>query len=294
MNKMTKHKMLIVLAMAITGLALIVAPAYATHKPNHGGPQPGVAGKLVVATSGGDFTSITEAFNSITPDANNPFVIEVMPGTYTENVVMKSYVHLKGSGREVTTIQGLNTSQNIIDIFNLTNVEVSGFKITSGLNAIQNENSSSVIIRDNEIVGFNGSGIRNVTSSGLIAENEISIGQAGIFNDRSSPAIRGNSITGIIGNAIVNEGLLGVGSSPLITGNSITGNNGYGISNSNDSSPRILHNVITGNGDIETDIGVLDASSVPLISFNVYDDITGTSGVGDFNINSNGAPAPAP
>ena len=49
------------------------------------------AQRVVVALSGGDFTSISDALNSISPDENNPYVIDVMPGTYTES----SYINIK-------------------------------------------------------------------------------------------------------------------------------------------------------------------------------------------------------
>ena len=82
-------------------------------------------------------------------------------------------------------------------------------------------------------------------------------------------------------------------SSPTISGNTITGNGGSGIYNSS-SSPTIIHNRITGNGgETATDIYVAP-TSIPNISFNIYDDIDGTTGVGMFNVNSSGGAAPAP
>jgi hypothetical protein len=55
----------------------------------------------------------------------------------------------------------------------------------------------------------------------------------------------------------------------------------------------ITHNRITGNGAAEADIFVHPISA-PNISFNIYDDIDGNTGVGSFNVQSDGTPAPAP
>lgn len=61
---------------------------------------------VVVAQSGGDFTSIQTAINSISDaSASNHYVVKVMPGIYTENVAMKPYVDIEGSGEMATVIQ---------------------------------------------------------------------------------------------------------------------------------------------------------------------------------------------
>src|SRR3989338_4202163 len=166
------------------------------------------ANVIVVGKSGGDFTSIQTALNAINPTANNPYIVKVMPGIYsalTENITMKSYVHLQGAGADVTIIEDSSGGAyiyEIISIDNLTNVTISGFTIKGGYYGIYNISSSPTIIR-NTIVG-NSSGIRNNSSSPMISANSITGNSNGITNSSSSPTISGNTITGNTGTGIAN------------------------------------------------------------------------------------------
>lgn len=271
------------------------------------------ARRVVVAAGGGDYTGIQAALDAITPTAANPYVIDVMPGTYVENITLKDYVHLRGAGREVTIIRSPSTSYDVITLFHHTHVAVSGLTITGGGFGIYNEESSPTI-SGNTIAGNSSDGIfNNYAPSATITGNTITgNGYYGISNVRSSPAIQGNTIEGntaagiwiysfsravIEGNTITAngfEGILNESAEPTISGNTIARNGRNGILVSGSPSPVITHNRITDNGGTAyTDIRV-DAASSPNISFNVYDDIAGITGVGLYNVKSDGSPAPAP
>ena len=82
---------------------------------------------IVVAKSGGDYTTVSGALDSITDNtADNPYVIHVAPGVYNEQVYLKSHVDIVGSGVHATRIE---TSQSLpsnatLQANGATNVEV--------------------------------------------------------------------------------------------------------------------------------------------------------------------------
>ena len=86
------------------------------------------ANLVIVAKSGGDFTSPIDAINSVTTaSAANPFVVKVMPGVYdlgTSSLQMKEYVYLEGSGEDSTVITAY--SGRIRPPFRLESVHLSG------------------------------------------------------------------------------------------------------------------------------------------------------------------------
>jgi len=60
---------------------------------------------VTVAKSGGDFTSVQDAIDSITDaDMTKPYLVWIAPGVYTEQVEMAPYIHLQGAGRGVTIL----------------------------------------------------------------------------------------------------------------------------------------------------------------------------------------------
>ncbi|MBU1000615.1 MerR family DNA-binding transcriptional regulator, partial [Patescibacteria group bacterium] len=128
-----------------------------------------------VATSGADYTSIQSAIDSLTCSAAAPCLVKVMPGVYTENVTMKAYVTLIGSGREVTKI----TASSGVTVTNMVgNTRLEGFTIE------QTGTTSS----DGGVSGFDTSGITVVSD---VAVN--STGAYGIYFPSTATIILENS-----------------------------------------------------------------------------------------------------
>lgn len=259
-------------------------------------------GQVIVATSGGDYTTISAALAAITPTAANPYVIQVMPGTYTENITMKSYVDLRGAGAEVTVIQATGIGSDVITISSLTNVGIYDLTIKGGRFGIYNSSSSPMI--DGNIITGNGSaGIYNTGASPTIQRNAIKGNGVGISNNSSStPIINGNVITGnteqgiynnnnctatISGNTIdgnTKEGVYSSTSMMIILGNRITNNGFTGVSISSTSTAiygsRVIGNTVTGNGHH----GIWVSADSPTISGNTvtYNNRHGVGSSGSF------------
>jgi hypothetical protein len=66
---------------------------------------------VIVAQSGGDYTSVQAAIDSITDAAiDNPYLVWVAPGVYSETVAMQPHVHVQGAGQDATHITSLANS----------------------------------------------------------------------------------------------------------------------------------------------------------------------------------------
>ncbi|TAK06072.1 MAG: hypothetical protein EPO39_09765 [Candidatus Manganitrophaceae bacterium] len=291
------------------------------------------AHRVTVATSGGDYTTVSAALAAISPSSSNPYVIDVMPGSYSDSPTMKSYVHLRGAGREVTTLTGTIAISN-----NATNVAVSGLLIdgSAGSYGIYIDNfqtASTVRISESKVKGYRGIFIGAGGDTVEITGNIVDATYFGIDVYSGTPKIRGNTIKGSQAGIYVHGG-----SGTLISGNKITNGN-YGIdisangttvidntisgasvsgivANYPDSTVTIIGNTITGNGNggwagiqlwgaspmilhnritgnTPYDVAV-DSSSTPNISFNIYDTISGTTGSGLYNVKSDGTAATNP
>ncbi len=71
------------------------------------------ANRITVAKSGGDYTSVADALDSISDAAaDNPYLVWVGPGVFTDTnlVSVPSYVHLQGSGPGATIISSARSS----------------------------------------------------------------------------------------------------------------------------------------------------------------------------------------
>jgi hypothetical protein len=68
---------------------------------------------VIVAKSGGDFTTINDALDYIKDSATNQVVMLIMPGTYIESIVLRNrYVSLVGIDKETCIIQNNSGNYN--------------------------------------------------------------------------------------------------------------------------------------------------------------------------------------
>ena len=179
--------------------------------------------RIIIVDDNGpaDFSNIQSAIN----DANNGDIIDVRPGIYQENIIMKTGITLQGAGANLTTIDG--TQQGHVVVFNLASAAIMGFTIT---NSGSNPRYSAGIFTSQSTVT-----IRN----NIVANNNYGI----TLSSNSTGTVTGNKITGCTGSAAINIS----SSNPVIINNLVAGNNWNGIY-CDTSSPSIINNTISNNG----------------------------------------------
>ena len=92
-------------ALAIAIRILPVSPSISAWAAIRNSEATRYSNVIVVARSGGDFTSVQKALNNITDSSpTNRYLVWVAPGIYTETVSMKQYVDIEGAGELVTKI----------------------------------------------------------------------------------------------------------------------------------------------------------------------------------------------
>lgn len=280
--------------------------ASATH--THQQPQIKPQNSLTVAKSGGDFSSIQAAINAAVASEENPVLIVVYPGVYEENVQLKSYVHLQGSGFENTTIKSPTTNDHVVFGNNTRYSSIKGFCITGGLFGIRIEWSYSVTISGNSFINNTSGGINVYASNQIdITKNKITNGTYGIaFMSISSGNITQNDIYscnyGIMANSsnsnLISENNIHNNSYGIqvIDGSILTRNtinyNTYGINIASNGSPsQISYNSILYNG---TDLVVDKLNTSCPFSFNLYTTIGGIGSItGIYNSTYNNQISPS-
>ena len=166
---------------------------------------------VIVAQSGGDFSSIQAALDSILDaSASNHYLVYVAPGVYTESVTMKQYVDIEGAG-ELTT------------------------KITQ---------AGSATTGTGTVVGANDAELRFLT-----VENTGGATYAiAIYNSGASPRL--THVTASASGGSYNFGVYGSYAWPTLTNVTTSasgGTNSYGMYNYT-SYPTINHSVIGASG----------------------------------------------
>lgn len=210
---------------------------------------------LVVAKSGGEFSTITEALNNTKYAADDyRYLIFVAPGIYNEQVTMKSYVDIQGAGEQTTLItQPGSSDYDTGTVLGADHAELRNLTVeNTGTNAYAN-------------------GIYNSSTSPRISHVTIkasggTVSVTGISNNGASPKVRHVVIT-VAQEDTLNTGIYNVSSSQPeiedVTINVSQGEYNYGV-RSRLSSVLILRNAqitVSGPG---TNIAVVNACPATL------------------------------
>ena len=214
--------------------------------------------------------SIQAAINAALPGET----VNVGPGTYYENLVLKSGVNVIGSGWSSTILQGSGTT-NVVTAAAVTNVTFAGFTVTGSGDANNGDDSgfslesSSILVEDN-LITTNVTGV-SISFGSPIIRNNIFEGNGcpsrgcsyygvGIWADYCTPVIANNLFINHFCGAIYAPGSAG-----QILNNTIANNQGVGIDCEYGNVSVIKNNIVTGN-----QYGLLGyaAGTAPVISYN--------------------------
>ncbi|MGH9748536.1 MAG: choice-of-anchor Q domain-containing protein [Candidatus Polarisedimenticolia bacterium] len=196
-------------------------------------------------------------------------VVSVAPGTYRENLRLRSGIAVLGAGAAVTLVDGgsLAPVARLTDCDAATRLE--GFRLTGGLAAIGGGfrvERGAPVIRFNEITGNRavadgaylygyGGGGAVVQSGALVSDNVLAGNDAdfggGLHLDGGAPRITRNVITGNTAGAGGGiDAYVLTGASPLIAANALRSNTaifGGGLELAGPGAPIVTNNLIVGN-----------------------------------------------
>lgn len=213
-----------------------------------------IANVIVVAKSGGDYTSVSAALDSITDATTaNPYLIRVAPGVYGESVDLKTHVDIEGSGEGVTIIKGLGSNTN-------PNLDSSSATLRANGNVIAEVRFLTV-----ESDGNGKSFATGVWTQGVPA-NTLQLTQVTVNTTGGS-----TNNTGVFNNHA---------SSPTLNDVTVTtSGNRYNVSvSNNDFSSPTLNNVVVSAVDAsDTNVGVYNTNSSSPILNNVTSYASGNS-----------------
>jgi len=244
-----------------------------------------LTGALGPVTPGG---SIQAAINAAVPGET----VFVGPGTYHENLHLRSGISVLGSGFSSTFLQGTGAT-DVVTSTGVTNSRFAGFQITGcGTYSTSSGvwvNGGNLMLDDNWIVG-NTNGVWISPNSSAIVRNNLierngnprgGSAYAGIVYQNSTPLITGNLILNGPDGGIRGETWSGPVTGAQIINNTIVGNPSYAIGCWYGARPTIKNNIIASNGNGITG----DAVTGPLSSFNDFwanslPDYGGTAGPG--------------
>ena len=200
---------------------------------------------IYVAKSGGDYTSIQAAIDSITDaSSTNRYLILIAPGIYQESIVMKPYVYLKGMKKETAVIEGADpVTVEMAEFTSIEDVTISNAGSSTVYGITANSGTQSAEVRNVDIC---------MKDTGENVRYGISATDAQIeLNDVSIEISYGSSIYGIgasAGTAIAAEEL------NIVVSNAST--NSYGIDAAGSDTTLDLDNLKISSRNATSSYGI--------------------------------------
>ncbi len=222
---------------------------------------------VTVAKSGGKFTDVKAALDSITDaSADNPYLVYIGPGVYTvtQTIPLKAHVTVSGSGQSATILRGAisttvyNGTSAIISGENnapLTGLSLENIGGNSYSIGIYNQSVSPTItdVTISATGAINNFGIYNATSDPTISNVTVKgfggSTSCGIYDAMSNPTM--NNVTAIGSGSGENYGVRNASSNPTminVTATGLGGSSNYGLYNLG-ASPKIYRSTFTGTTD---------------------------------------------
>jgi len=252
---------------------------------------------VIVAKSGGDYTTVTAALASITTASNtNRFLIYVAPGVYNESVTMKEYVDIEGAGELTTKI---TSSGNTLVGANYAELRFLTVESTGGSTyaiAILNDATSPTLthITAHASGGTHNWGVLNRNNSGPTMRNVTAIAYGGTnsygVQNLSSASILMTDVTtraagGTNNYGVDNDTTMDV-TMTNVTTSAYSGTKCYGVYNSFSDNLTMTNVNITAQSCTTSNYGVVNEGCSPTMTNVIIDAGNGTYNYGVFNYSS--------
>ena len=259
---------------------------------------------VIVAKSGGNFTTITDALNSITEAAaDNHYLIYVAPGTYIEQVTMKQYVDIEGAGELATKITSLSRdSENTGTLVGANDAElrfltventggkayaVAIFIPAASLRLTKVSASASGGVNYNYGV-YSRSSLPTMTNVSASASGGMN--SYGVYNWVSSSTM--TNVTATASGGTENRGVYNYQSSPMmthVTASASGGTYNYGVYNLLSSLMMTNATITASGGTFTFNFGVNNNQSSSTINNSVISASDGSPNYGIYNLASTGS-----
>ena len=214
--------------------------------------------------------SIQAAINAASPGDT----VTVGPGTYNEDLHLRSSVNVIGSGSSSTLLVGSGTN-NVVTADGVTSSRFAGFTVTGATNTSGGYISgfylsSSTVMVDNNRIRSNLLGATITLGSPILRNNIIesngcaacSFYTVAVWCNKAAPLLANNVVaSNFCGGLYLNT----AGPTPQVINNTIVGNLGQGLDCEYGTAPIVKNNIITGNNYGVTAEG---AGSAPALTYN--------------------------